>query len=89
LAKRRLGGESVQSAGDDLEVGDGTGAPKVKLVLAGAEVAGATTLAAAGVCLAVFDGDPLAQLSPTRWGGRPLAELVLEGLRRDVHHVFS
>jgi hypothetical protein len=80
LTKRRRCGLSVECTRDDLEVGDGTGAPKIKLILAGTEVARATTLAAAGVCLAVFDGDPLAKLLPTHWGGRPLAELVLKRL---------
>jgi hypothetical protein len=52
LAKRCRGGESVEPARDDLEVADGAGTPKVKLILASADVACAAALAAAGVCLA-------------------------------------
>jgi len=78
LAQRRRSGDSIEPARYDLEVGNGTGAPKVKLILAGAEVARATTLAAAGVCLAMFDrGRSRSCCRPASVADKPI---VIDGL---------
>jgi hypothetical protein len=63
---------------NDLEIADGRRAPKIEFVLSAADKAGVSPLAAAGVRLAVFDWDPLAELlSPGRRRGS-LAEALLQ-----------